>query len=107
MQTKRRLFFSLSVLFVLCVATAIPAPAQTFTTLVSFNGENGSNPGYGPLVQGNDGNFYGTTREGGSGGYNGSGTVFKMTPDGMLTTLYNFCTQPNCPDGAQPYAGLV
>ena len=43
----------------------------------------------------------------GAATYNGSGTVFKMTPGGMLTTLYSFCTQPNCTDGAQPYAGLV
>jgi hypothetical protein len=30
-----------------------------------------------------------------------------MTPSGTLTTLYSFCQQTNCPDGAEPYAGLV
>ena len=36
------------------------------------------------------------------------GTVFKITPGGTLTTLYNFCSQSGgCPDGSQPYAGLV
>jgi uncharacterized repeat protein (TIGR03803 family) len=100
-------FRELCAIFSICLATAIASPAQTFTTLVSFNGSNGSNPGSGPLSQGKDGNFYGTTREGGSGAYGGSGTVFKITPGGALTTQYNFCTNPSCPDGAQPYAGLV
>jgi len=37
----------------------------------------------------------------------GCGTVFKLTPGGTLTTLYSFCSQPNCTDGAIPLAGLV
>ena len=56
------------------------------------------------LVQGTDGNFYGTTT---SGGANGWGTVFKITPGGTLTTLYNFCSASKCEDGAIPEAGLV
>jgi hypothetical protein len=58
---------------------AIAAPAQTFTTLVSFNGVNGFLP-YGALVQGADGSFYGTTRLGGI-----FGTVFDAT---FWETLY-------------------
>jgi uncharacterized repeat protein (TIGR03803 family) len=70
------------------------------TTLVSFNSAaNGANPRAG-LVQGSDGNFYGTTQYGGS---SEAGTVFKMTPDGTLTTLVNF----NNTNGANPHAGLV
>jgi uncharacterized repeat protein (TIGR03803 family) len=90
-------------LIVFCAAT-IPSPAQTRIPLVSFNGTNGADP-TAPLVQGTDGNFYGTT---GLGGTNDRGTVFKMTPSGMLTTLYNFCSQspPPCKDGAFPN-GLV
>jgi len=70
----------------LCVA-AIVLPAQTFTTLASFNGPDGSQPAAG-LIQGADGNFYGTT----NGGTQNAlwGTVFKMTPSGTLTTLYDF-----------------
>jgi uncharacterized repeat protein (TIGR03803 family) len=43
---------------------------------------------------------------GGAGSYS-SGTAFKMTPSGTLTTLYNFCSQSFCTDGQTPYAGLV
>jgi uncharacterized repeat protein (TIGR03803 family) len=35
------------------------------------------------------------------------GTVFKITPNGALTTLYSFCSQSGCTDGAGPYGGLV
>src|ERR1035438_3374497 len=51
-----------------------------------------------------DGDFYGTT---GAGGANEYGTIFKITPGGTLTTLYTFCSQTDCTDGALPYAGLV
>jgi uncharacterized repeat protein (TIGR03803 family) len=101
---------SVSILLALCVATAPAAPAQTFTTLASFDGKDGDYP-YGPLVQGTDGNFYGTTSGGGAGGQcsqsGGCGTVFRITPTGTLTTLYNFCSKPSCTDGYWPYAGLV
>jgi uncharacterized repeat protein (TIGR03803 family) len=33
--------------------------------------------------------------------------VFKITPSGVLTTLYNFCSQSACMDGASPAAGLI
>jgi len=56
------------------------------------------------LIQATDGNFYGTTFQGGA---YGQGTVFKVTPNGELTTLYSFCAQAGCPDGAGPNAGLV
>jgi uncharacterized repeat protein (TIGR03803 family) len=80
------------------------AAGQIYTTLLAFNGANGANPFYVSLVQGTDGNLYGTTQNGGD--YN-QGTVFKITPTGTLTTLYSFCAQPSCADGAQPFAGLV
>jgi uncharacterized repeat protein (TIGR03803 family) len=71
------------------------AGALKFTTLVDFNGANGSGPQY-SLIQGSDGNLYGITPGGGVGGLPGTGTVFKMTPGGVLTTLYSFCTQLKC-----------
>jgi uncharacterized repeat protein (TIGR03803 family) len=91
---------------VLCAA-AVGASAQTFTTLVNFDGSNGESP-LGDLVQGPDGNFYGTTQNGGlSIGQGSGGTVFSVTPGGTLTTLYSFCSQPNCTDGNEPAAGLT
>lgn len=93
------------------VALASCLPAQTFTTLFNFYGgpTNGSNP-VAPMVQGADGNFYGTTQQGGpacfSYGSLGCGTVFKITPKGVLTTLYYFCSVANCADGAGPN-GLI
>jgi uncharacterized repeat protein (TIGR03803 family) len=63
----------------------------------------------GGLVQATDGNFYGTTQEGGANctTIGGCGTIFKITPGATLTTLYSFCSQPNCTDGNSPYTGLV
>jgi uncharacterized repeat protein (TIGR03803 family) len=87
----------------LFAATAITSPAQVFTTLANFGGSDGTNP-FAGLVQGFDGNFYGTTYYGGA---NNSGTVFKIAPAGKLITLYRFCAQSGCADGAHPAASLV
>ncbi len=85
-------------------------PSDTLTTLHSFDGTDGAHPDSG-LIQATNGNFYGTTAFGGAYptcgfGY-GCGTVFEITPSRTLTTLYNFCSQSGCTDGAFPYAGLV
>jgi uncharacterized protein (TIGR03437 family) len=85
----------------LCAATPITLLAQTLTTLASLNGGGGNVSG---VVEGTDGNFYGTTPSGGS---SNNGTVFKVTPSGALTILHNFCPQPPCTDGATPKAGLI
>jgi uncharacterized repeat protein (TIGR03803 family) len=70
-------------------------PGGVLTILVSFNGTNGVEPYGASLIQGTDGNFYGTTYIGGSVGY---GTVFEMTPTGTLTTLASF----NGTNGIEP-----
>ncbi|MGC2248290.1 MAG: choice-of-anchor tandem repeat GloVer-containing protein [Terriglobales bacterium] len=77
--------------------------AQVFRLRHAFNGTDGANP-YAGLVQGTDGNLYGTTID---GGVNGGGNVFKMTPGGKLTSLYDFCSQPNCADGQYPVTTLI
>ncbi len=84
-------------------------PSGTYTTLYSFAGlpNDGADPAAG-LVQGNDGNFYGTTYFGGTTSEfngNGNGTVFQISPSGTYTTLYSFAGLPT--DGADPAAGLV
>jgi uncharacterized repeat protein (TIGR03803 family) len=88
---------------VMCAATSMSLAAQTFTGLYGFKGPDGSHP-YAGLVQGPDGNLYGTTSD---GGVNGSGNVFRITPAGTLTSLYDFCAQPNCTDGQFPDSTLV
>jgi len=87
------------VAFLLCAGTAIVSAAQTFKTLVSFDGTNGQYPQLMSLVQGADGNFYGTAPEGGTG----SGTIFKLNPEGNLTVFHSFAG----PDGAGPLGGLI
>ncbi len=59
-------------------------PGGTLTTLYSFNFMNEGLP-YGPMAQGHDGNFYGTS------GFNfGLGVIFRITPAGKLTILHSF-----------------
>jgi uncharacterized repeat protein (TIGR03803 family) len=84
-------------------------PGGTLTTLYTFCSQANCADGLGPeagLIEGSDGNFYGTTAEGGSG-YYPEGTIFKITPGGTLTTLYDFCSLAGCADGEDPAAGLI
>jgi uncharacterized repeat protein (TIGR03803 family) len=78
-------------------------PTGGLTNLYTLNNTDGLYPTAG-LVQATDGNFYGTTEESGAHIY---GTIFKITPGGTLTVLYNFCAKQNCEDGAQPDAALI
>jgi uncharacterized repeat protein (TIGR03803 family) len=81
------------------------SPEGKLTTLHSFGSADGSYPHAG-LVQGTDGNFYGTSLYGGTSsacGTGGCGTVFKITPAGQLTTLHSF----DFIDGSEPNAPLV
>jgi uncharacterized repeat protein (TIGR03803 family) len=82
-------------------------PAGKLTTLYSFCAQDtscpdGAHPG--ALIQATDGNFYGTTNNGGA---NSWGTLFRITPAGSFTTLYSFCQQANCTDGKNPTGPLV
>jgi len=76
-------------------------PAGVFTVLYAFTGgADGSLPN--ALVQGKDGNFYGSTfcgPESPANLFNGNGTIFKITAGGVLTTLYSFT---GTSDGANP-----
>ena len=74
------------------------AYAGSLTTLVTFYSTNGALPS--SIIQASDGNFYGTTAMGGTTPY-GKGTIFKITPDGILTTLFVF---RDANDGFSPRA---
>jgi uncharacterized repeat protein (TIGR03803 family) len=89
------------------------ATGEKLTTLYTFCSQTNCSDGIGPLgglVQGTDGNLYGTTSEGGTSSscpftgppVTGCGTIFQITLAGTLTTLYNFCSQSGCPDGELP-----
>jgi uncharacterized repeat protein (TIGR03803 family) len=77
------------------------ASGQTLTSLHFFgsSGLDGVNPSA-VLIQGSDGNFYGTTE---AGGTNGQGTVFRISSAGTLTTLWQFGSG----NGDKPYEGLI
>jgi uncharacterized repeat protein (TIGR03803 family) len=96
------------VVFLLCAVAVATSSAQTFTVLVNLDGSNGRAP-YGGLVQGLDGSIYGTTAYGGANNScsSGCGSVFRITLQGTLTTLYSFCASASCHDGYSPLAGLV
>ena len=70
-----------------------------FTSLFSFDEINGAKP-CSALLQAADGNFYGTTEEGGTNGY---GTIFSVATNGVLTALFSFADG----NGAYPQAGLT
>lgn len=79
-------------------------PGGNESVVYSFAGTpDGANPLAG-LVMDASGNLYGTT---GSGGANGNGTVFKVTPAGVATLLHSFAAQWSTSDGGNPQAGLV
>jgi uncharacterized repeat protein (TIGR03803 family) len=73
----------------------------TFSTVYNFTGGADGGFLYGTVAIGKDGNIYGNTA---SGGANGEGTVFKLTPGGKLTTLYNFTGGS---DGGSPQGDML
>ena len=84
-------------------------PSGALTTLYSFCAQSGCPDGEYPsagLVQAANGDFYGTTNGLSYSGTN-PGTVFKITPDGTLTTLYSFCSRSGCTDGQGPSYGAL
>jgi len=99
-----------------------PLVSGTETVLYSFcpgQGASGCTDGFLPvagLILDPEGNLYGTTPGGGANSNPNCpstfnlfhcGVVFKLDTAGNETVLYNFCSAPNCSDGAAPYAGLI
>src|SRR5258707_1173201 len=73
---------------------------QPFDVLAGFGPPGPQNP-QASMIQGTDGNFYGTTSQGGSAN---AGTVFQLTPSGGLNVLYAFTGGA---DGGYPSAGVI
>ncbi len=89
----------------LCFFSVCTCSAQIYSTLASFGAPGGYLPEHTSLAQGRDGAIYGTVTTGGATTTNGM--VFKITPSGAFTDLYNFCVQQlPCGDGAGPN-GLI
>jgi uncharacterized repeat protein (TIGR03803 family) len=81
------------------ISTAL-VQAQTYTDIHDFNETDGCCAGYPSLMaQGQDGNIYGATTAGGTHFY---GNIFKMTPSGTVTDLYDF----DITHGAYPQGGI-
>jgi uncharacterized repeat protein (TIGR03803 family) len=96
--------FTFAMFVAVIVAASMPTNAQTFTTLYNL----GTNPGDpidggttpNVVAQGRDGNLYTTSW---TGGANSLGTVYKVTPAGVLTVLYSF----DGVHGDQPWSGVI
>jgi uncharacterized repeat protein (TIGR03803 family) len=73
-------------------------PSGTFTTIYQFDNANDYDI-VAPLIQGPDGNLYGTGYE----GTNNCGSIFEITIAGTLLMQYNF----DCTGGSNPSAPLV
>lgn len=92
-------------LFILMPGVTTISDGQTLANLWNFTGGTDGSAPQSVLVQGIDGNFYGTTRAGGTSTNcpGGCGTVFRITPTGSFTNLYSFRGS----DGEFPQSGLV
>jgi uncharacterized repeat protein (TIGR03803 family) len=99
-KSQPRCWKSVMTAVLFCAAVA---HAQTFTPLADFSKSTGGGVDS-PLIQGLDGEFYGTA---GTSGIGEHGAVFVATSGGTLTDLYSFCKVKTCPTGAGPYLSLL
>src|SRR5579872_5808400 len=86
MKVPRSLTLALLFAF---ISLAVCTQAQTVTAVAAESSLG--------MIQATDGNFYGA---GATSNFNGG--IFRMTPTGEISTVYSFCSQPNCADGTQP-----
>lgn len=101
-MSKFRFALVIRAVAVFCTVAAVSSYAQTFKTIVTFDGTDGANVPA-ALIQGTDGSLYGVTENQGPG----AGTAFKIMPNGKLITIHNFCSQTHCTDGSFPNGSLI
>jgi uncharacterized repeat protein (TIGR03803 family) len=89
---------SSAAVILLACSTFLPAQTPSVSVLVNFTGANGAAPAS-TLIQATNGEYYGTTDQGGT---NSAGTVFDVTSQGSLTTLSSLCCQSNYVVGVAP-----
>jgi uncharacterized repeat protein (TIGR03803 family) len=80
---------------------------NTESVLYRFCSHQGCSDGVHPignLAEDGSGNIYGTAS---SGGVNSGGVVFKITPAGMESVVYSFCSKSLCADGTLPAGGVI
>lgn len=98
MKNSSLLWLCMSALFSVLFPSLLRA--QTYTDMRDFNNSDGCCAAYpSMLAQGEDGNLYGATTNGGSNFY---GNIFKISPAGTFTNLYNF----DLTHGGYPQGGL-
>ncbi|HTS34968.1 MAG TPA: choice-of-anchor tandem repeat GloVer-containing protein [Candidatus Solibacter sp.] len=112
-NSYRELWSRISVAFLWLVLGAVffavnpGAEAQTFKTILSFNGTtDGAYPSAG-FVKDASGNLYSTTQAGGVFNFGNGGTVYKLDRQRRETVLYSFCALTNCADGGVPFGGVT
>jgi uncharacterized repeat protein (TIGR03803 family) len=99
MKTTLRRYALVALVFLCATACAFSQTTWSESLLYSFDGSNGHNPSLG-VIQASDGNFYAAV----GGGTHNEGAVVQITPAGVVSTIYNFCSLTNCEDGSSPGA---
>ena len=90
--------------FYLLASLAVAQGSTEFTIMHRFTGDqDDASDSSSSLIVGSDGNFYGTSRNGGSAS---SGAIFRLTPTGQTTVLHSF-DQGGFLDGYQPQSSLL
>jgi len=84
---KRRPLSWIATILLVMLLAQVSLAATDFSVVFNFDGTHGSEPVEEVLAEDKDGNMWGTTL---GGGDRGDGTIFKLTPDGSITTIYSF-----------------
>lgn len=104
-KISRSIFVGCALICLACLAVVNTALAQTEKALYNFCSLSACSDGQYPevpLIEDSQGNFYGSTYEGGA---HNAGTVFKLARGGGLTVLYSFGATST--DGIEPVGSLV